>query len=137
MKLAIIRNNKIENIIVAELDWAQSAFPDALVLEATTEVLEQYEFRPSAPTTKMSKYAFRKRFTLDELMKFDNPELFVPDMTPEQKAMARTMLKSFELANDIDLTDQNLIYGLSLMVSLGLLTSERKAQILDPFWNPA
>ena len=88
-------------------------------------------------TTKLSKYAFRKRFTLDELMKFDNPELFVPDMTPEQKAMARTLLKSFELANDIDLTDQNLIYGLSLMVSLGLLTSERKAQILDPFWNPA
>lgn len=134
MRLVLRRNGEIVNVIEADLEWAQQNYPDC---EITEEPLPEIVDTPAPQAqTHMTKYQFRRRFTLEELVKFDNPELFLPDMTPQQKAVAKTLMRSFDAALDIDLNDSQLQYGLQLMVDWGLLTEERKQQILDPSWQP-
>ena len=136
MRLELRLNGQIVNVIEAEREWALAMFPEYEVVEAPLpDPLPPDPPRPEAPSTKMTKYQFRRRFTLDELVKFDNPELFVQDLTTQQKAVAHTLLRSFDAATEIDLTDEQLQYGIQLMVQWGLLTAERAAQILDPAWT--
>lgn len=155
MKAALIRNGIVENVIVPGDDWVCPPEYTMVTLEDHMPVGPGYfyvngEFArpvsldpPPPPNhlspfsmTKMSKFQFRKRFTMEELLKFDNPELYLPNLTVEQKALVNTLKSSFEAATEIDLTDDVLKYGMNLMVQWGLLTEERKNQILDPNWKP-
>lgn len=133
MRIALIRNGQVENIIEADPEWARGVYPDHTVVPATPALEQEYSSRNSPPArTTMTKYQFRRRFTMEELVKFDNPEMFLPNLTPQQKAIIRTLTRSFDAAQEIDLTDPTLQYGMNLMVEWGLLTPERKAEIMDP-----
>ena len=135
MKIALIKNNKVINIIQADtLQWAQQNYPDCVVQEATPELEKSFSSSQSPffrPSTKMTKYQFRKRFTFDELLKFDNPELYISNLTDQQRAIIKTLTRSFDAATEIDLTDSQLQYGMQLMVDWGLITEERKNSILS------
>lgn len=136
MRLELRRNGELWNVIEADLDWARENYPDCDIVEAPLpEPAAVQGPPPSAQLSKMSKYQFRRRFSIDELVRFDNPELFI-QMTPQQRAIARTLMRSFDAAAEIDLNDDQLQYGLQLMVDWGLLTPERRQQILDPGWQP-
>lgn len=151
MRYALVRDGIVENVIVAGESYVCDD-PEVTVvpLDDDTSVgpgwqLVDGEFVPPEnqpnqavqvqPVTRMTKYQFRRRFTLDELVRFDNPELFI-QMTPQQRAIANTLQRSFEVATEIDLTDPILHYGMQLMVDWGLLTNERRQQILDPSYTP-
>lgn len=135
MRLELRRNGQLVNVIEADVVWAQAAYPDCEVIAAPLPEPPQPEPpQPEPPRMKMTKYQFRRRFTLDELVKFDNPELFVSNLTAQQQAITRTLTRSFDAATEIDLADEQLQYGIQLMVQWGLLTAERAAQILDPVW---
>lgn len=149
MRYAIVRDGVVENVVVAEPGWNPSwEDVEAIALSDEDHVapgwrLEGGQFvaveaepaREPIKTT-MTKYQFRRRFTLDELVRFDNPELFV-ELTPHQRAMVNTLMRSFEAATEIDLNDAQLRLGLQLMVDWGLLTPERRDEILNPAWSPA
>lgn len=132
MRLQLWKDGQLFNVIEADPDWARENFPDCEVDEAPLPPPPATD-QPQ-PLITMSKYQFRRRFTLDELVKFDNPQMFV-EMTAQQKAIVNTLMRSFDAATEIDLNDSQLQYGLQLMVDWGLLTAERKQQILDPAWR--
>lgn len=140
MQWAVLRNDTVINIVEADSpDQLAAAYPGCVFEPAQSEHWARFtvadaETPSPALTTKMTKYQFRRRFSLDELVRFDNPELFVT-LTPQQRAIVNTLQRSFEAATEIDLNDPLLQYGMQLMVDWGLLSAERKQQILDPSYT--
>ncbi|MCX8008272.1 MAG: hypothetical protein N3A54_01055 [Patescibacteria group bacterium] len=143
MRLELRKDGKLVNIIEADLEWAQENFPDCEIIEAPLPEINFESQIPEIPPHilerkyKMTKYQFRKRFTIDELLRFDNPEAFIQNITPQHILIIKTLKNSYNDATEIDLRDEMLQYGLQLMVDWGLLSEERKQQILDPDWNPS
>lgn len=134
-RLKLLKNNQVFNVIEADLQWAQENYPDCEIIEEPLPVIvdpapPQPPPQPSL-NTQLTKYQFRKRFTMEELLKFDSPEVFLQNPTQEQLLIIKTLKKSYDDATSIDLDDPLLQYGLNLMVQWGLLTEERKNEILD------
>lgn len=83
----------------------------------------------------LTKYSFRQLFTFTERVAADELEANLeqhPGLTNEQRAVIRTGLKDFNAAQDVArpfLPD--VIQMLDLYVTLGILTPERKAQIVS------
>lgn len=83
----------------------------------------------------LTKYQFRQLFTFSERVAVDSLEANLeqhPGLTVEQRASIRTGLKDFNAAQDVArpfLPD--VLTMLDLFVSLGILTHERKAQIVS------
>ncbi len=83
----------------------------------------------------LTKYQFRQLFTFSERVAVDELEASLeqhPGLTVEQRASIRTGLKDFNAAQDVArpfLPD--VLQMLDLFVSLGILTPERKAQIVS------
>ena len=83
----------------------------------------------------LTKYSFRQLFTFAERVAADELEANLeqhPGLTAEQRAVIRTGLKDFNAAQDVArpfLPD--VIQMLDLFVSIGILTPERKAQIVE------
>lgn len=83
----------------------------------------------------LTKYSFRQLFTFTERVAADELEANLeqhPGLTAEQRAVIRTGLKDFNAAQDVArpfLPD--VIQMLDLYVTLGILTPERKAQIVS------
>lgn len=83
----------------------------------------------------LTKYQFRQLFTFAERVAVDELEASLeqhPGLTVEQRASIRTGLKDFNAAQDVArpfLPD--VLQMLDLFVSLGILTPERKAQIVS------
>lgn len=83
----------------------------------------------------LTKYQFRQLFTFTERVAADELEANLeqhPGLTAEQRAVIRTGLKDFNAAQDVArpfLPD--VLQMLDLFVSLGILTPERKAQIVS------
>ena len=128
MRLKILRNGSLVNVIEADSTWAAENFSGCQIVE---EPLPTPSQTPAPPARRiLSKLEFRRRFTMDELVKFDSPELFLPNLTDAQRATLRTMQRNFDVAGFIDLDDPLLVQGLSLMVQYGLITQERVNQIL-------
>ena len=86
---------------------------------------------PPPPQTVFTKFGFRSRFTFSELVAVDN---FADNstLTADQKAALTTITKSFDAAQEIDITNQATIQGVNYLATCGLITAERAAQILDP-----
>ena len=84
---------------------------------------------PPAPQTVFTKYQFRSRFTLAELVAMDN---FATSstLTDVQKATLNTITKNFDLADNIDITNSATIQGVEYLVSAGILTQDRATEIL-------
>lgn len=83
----------------------------------------------------LTKYSFRQLFTFTERVAADELEANLeqhPGVTAEQRAVIRTGLKDFNAAQDVArpfLPD--VIQMLDLYATLGILTPERKAQIVS------
>lgn len=81
------------------------------------------------PIRILTKYQFRKRFTLEELVRMDNLSTFV-SLTPQQAAYYNTFQKDYDAATEIDLDNADVLSGLTLLVQLGVITESRKQEIL-------
>ena len=84
--------------------------------------------------TKITKLAFRQRFTIMEkvgveMACLDNPG--ASDTVREQSALVRVYIKDLDNASWVDLADQNTIDGVTLLESAGILATGRSDQILD------
>lgn len=78
---------------------------------------------PSAyPDTAVTKAAFRNRFTFSERVGIKTAEASAP--------MLQVLADDQAQATYIDLSDPNAAAGLDLLIAFGLLTSERKTEIL-------
>lgn len=80
--------------------------------------------------TLLSKLAFRKRMTLAERTAFDHV-LETPAIPEEQKRILKTMIKDIELAESIDLEDEDLRKGLLLLEELKIINPGRTDTILS------
>ena len=84
---------------------------------------------PPPPQTVFTKYQFRSRFTLAELVAIDN---FASSTTLSDvhKATLNTITKNFDVADSIDITNSATIQGVEYLVTAGLLTQDRATEIL-------
>lgn len=91
---------------------------------------------PVSQGRKITKLAFRNRFTTTEKITLELASLDDPTATAlerQQKAGLRVYLKDLDNATYIDLERQETISGVFALVSLGLLTNDRaNAILLDP-----
>ena len=125
MDVVVTRNGEYVNTIVVDsLEQAQAAYPDCEFAERAADYAP-----PSARI--LTKLAFRRRFSLAERITLDAAVAGLnPLLTAEVVAGLRTMQKDLELAEQIDLDDADVIYGLSVLVQVGLIAPERVAEIL-------
>jgi hypothetical protein len=107
-----------------ELDAAKAARVAAWVY-----TLEHPSPPPPAPPVRIySKFGFRSLMTLDEQLAADNFDL--SEAPAEAKAMMRTLMVNFTVADEIDLDDPATIMGVNALEQLGVLAAGRAAQIL-------
>jgi hypothetical protein len=96
-------------------------------------VIELYSVEPKAapdPQVIFSKLQFRSRFTLQELVAIEVMRLNDPDATI--RATLTVLADNMAVADEINITDPRTIYGLGVLQSFGLLTSQRVTEILTP-----
>jgi len=91
--------------------------PDVAAVTAWREEIDN----PPVATT-MTHLSFRKRFTFEERVAIEAAAVTDPAV--------RTVQKDFEAAQEIDLAYPDLITGIALLVSKGLLTQDRADAIL-------
>lgn len=76
----------------------------------------------------VTKLAFRRRFTLAERIAMDGaPDN--PVVAPSTRAALRTMARDLELAEEVNLDDEDVIAGLNLLESLGIIGDGRAAEV--------
>ena len=94
------------------------------MVENGSVILESYWAEPeaAAATTKLTKLAFRNRFTFAEKVAIET--------AAETDPVVRVLLKDQEAATFIDLSRQDTQDGVQLLASKALLTSERAEAIL-------
>jgi hypothetical protein len=144
MRVAIVEDGRVSNVVLADRleelpardgvvfieDPEGKAFPGAILGSDGAFVAPPPA--PKEPKYVYSKMEFRRRFTLDELMRFDVPEDFLPSPTPEQRRLIRVFQRNYDLAKEIDLRDPLTQQGILLMAQWGLITQDRANAILDP-----
>ena len=152
MIFALIKNNIVENIAVADQEWADTILTDWQYVIDITDVTPQpgplwsydgHAFEPDPPPPapppepinwKITRLAFRNRFTSSEKVAvelgcLDNPEGTLQQR--QQAAMLRSMQKDVDAAVYIDLKNQDTRNGVQALETAGLLASGRALQILD------
>ena len=153
MEYALIKNDIIENVIVADIDFIETIQPNYDRIEEVDELKaqgfpigvgitwrmgEQPEepVQVSAPPVarKVSRYAFRKRFTGTEKATIELAAIDNPNAPIEQRQMAaslRATLKDQETASFIDLDDTETIEGVNNLELVGLIATGRAEIILN------
>ncbi len=142
MNFALIENGIVVNMAVADSaadlpgDWIAA---DGAGIgwhydgEAFTAPMPD---SPPAQDTRITRLAFRKRFTQAEKVALEIAALDDPSATPAQRAQAAAMrayLKDVDAAQYIDLSDAHVEAGVQTLEAAGLLESGRAAAILtDP-----
>lgn len=149
MQYALIRANKVENVIVADQDFIQQIQADYDHIEPLDTLIEQglgvgmgweyingefiapvmtpVEIPQAQPTTKITQLAFLNRFTDAEAIAID---LASQGTTVEAAAMRRYQ-KKVDAATHIDLSRQDTRDGVLALESIGLLAAGRATEILD------
>jgi hypothetical protein len=88
---------------------------------------------------RLTKLAFRNRFTTAEKIALEMAQLDDPAGTPQQRqisATLRVILKDLDNSVYIDLDRVETIQGINFLVSIGIISSERGTQILtNPVQN--
>lgn len=127
---------------VHEFDWLRAQQDVQAVLQARAAVLnQQLAARDAAEAVvagtllPLTKLQFRELFTSAERMAADALHAtFETDsrLTPEQKAQLRTGLEDYRMAQNIRRPfDARIQAMLALYVGLGILSSERAAEIVS------
>jgi hypothetical protein len=78
----------------------------------------------------ITKYEFRKLFTLNERVAVDNVQSNT-NIPANYKAILLTMAKDMELSASVDLSNPDVISGVQLLEQLGLIGAGRSARILS------
>lgn len=137
-RYAIIINDTVANII----DVTPANLPEGLRAQAIVSLRNRspdiavgwtwdgVEFspppEPQVPTyTHFSKLQFRQLFTLAERIAIDNAAL-----TGVAKATLVTLQKDIEAAQYVDLSRPDTIAGVNFLVTAGLITAPRAAEVL-------
>ena len=84
---------------------------------------------PSAVVATITKFQFRKLFTVAERIAIDNAQ-YSTKLTGTQKATIATMQKDLDSSGDVRLGTADVSLGIGYLVSVGLLTQARAARIL-------
>ena len=107
----------------------------AATLSAQIAALRAAEAVVLGTALPLTKYRFRQLFTFTERVAVDALEANLeqhPGLTDEQRAIIRTGFRDFNAAQDVARPFlQPVLDMLDLFVSLGILTTERKAQIVS------
>jgi len=112
----------VNTIVVETLAEAQAAFPQYTCTERVAEA------SPPPAVRIITKLEFRRRFTLTERIALDAaPTNAALDAT--LRATLFTMTKDLELAESINLDDPDVVAGLALIESAGLIAAGRAAAI--------
>lgn len=141
MQYALIENGTVANIAVADEETA-AALPGQWVPAQGAQIGWHYDGEaftapapesPPAQDTRITRLAFRNRFTQAEkvaleLAALDNPSATMPQRT--QSAAMRAYLKDVDAAQFIDLADANVKEGVQTLEAAGLLTAGRAAEII-------
>lgn len=131
MKISLIKNNVVENIIIAEsVQQASTMFPAYVCLQTRSEGVG-YLYSPgtdsfSAPAQEnkiaLSRYEFISRFTSSELA-----AIYTRAATD---ANTLVFVKKLELSGEVQLNNPEVSQGLDYLIAVGVIQSARKAQIL-------
>jgi len=131
-RVVIIENGVVTNAIIADLAWAQQHYPNADVREHPQAgpgwILVDGELQapPTAPEPEplpvggMTRLAFIRRFTLAE-------RISIRQSTDPIVVDGIAML---EAAEEVKLDDPDTVALIGYLVTQGLLTQERAAEIL-------
>lgn len=152
MKIALIKAGKVDNVILADeefaatltgydhiktLDEDQAVGPGYLYDETTDTFSEPPAPEPTpapTPETKITKLAFRNRFTLTEKATIELAAIDNPAGTMQQRMMAASLRANFADQRDatfIDLSREDLRGGVEVLEHFGLIASGRAIEILD------
>lgn len=75
------------------------------------------------PAPALTKLDFLKRFTFDERVAIET--------AAETDPMVRVVKESFKVSEEIRIDDPEMVAGMALYVAKGLITEERKIEILS------
>ena len=132
MNIALINNGIVENIIVADLEFAEQLGYEQVidVTDVFCSIGWLYDgttfSEPPTPEpikiTILTPYEFLKRFTSEERKAIKAATLTNPDVDD--------LWTMFTVAQDIDLRNTDTINGVDALESLGILAEGRAAEIL-------
>ena len=135
MKLALIKNNTVKSIVdVSTEEEAQEYAHNNDAIIDITDISPQPQIgwflsgnklitNGTNGPIKITKLGMRRRFTFTELCTLE--------IAANSVIQVKVLLNNLMVATYIDLTRSDTIAGLGLLVSLGLLTSDRMNQILN------
>jgi len=83
----------------------------------------------TATANAITRYEFRKLFTLAERIAVDNVQTNT-SIAANYKQMLLTMAKDMELSSDVELYNPDVAAGVNLLESIGIIAVGRAAQIL-------
>lgn len=93
-----------------------------------------------ASSRKITKLAFRNRFTTSEKVALEMASLDNPAGTMQQRQMQaalRVYLKDLDNATFVDLERADTVAGVNQLVAVGIISSERATKILTDPINPS
>lgn len=143
MQYALIENGQVANIIDADDAAFIATLPGTWAPAQGAGIGWHYDGQaftapvpesPPAQDTRITRLAFRKRFTQAEKVALEIAALDDPSATPAQRAQAaalRAYLKDVDAATFIDLADAHVAAGVQTLEAAGLLTAGRAGEIIN------
>lgn len=142
---AVISNSIVTDVLVADQSFIDSYYPGSPQIDGLDPQpgigwgYDGTNFTPPAagtppapqPPTVFDTQSFRARYTLQELINTDNYAQW-PGIAQADAQQMLTIKQSFATATSIDITAQNVIDSVNFEASLGMITTARAAEILDP-----
>jgi len=137
MRYALIKNNKVVDLIEADAAFMAGLSGYDAKVEADSlnvGVGDNYDGAiftraPSAVNAVITQDQFQDLFTISELGDaYDDIE---GKAANQQSKDLRAFIKIMESRKEINLTDPRVTLGLDLMVSKGIIDTQRKADILS------
>ena len=143
MRYALIQNGVVTNVIEADPDHLPE-LPDTTLMPSKTAgigwtyadgtFVEAPSAEPAPPSPRITRLAFRNRFTQAEkvaleLTALDNPS--APMAQRQQSAALRAHMKDLDAASWVDLTRPETVAALQMLEASGLIGEGRAAAILD------
>ncbi len=142
MQYALIESGRVANIIEADAAFIET-LPGTWAPAQGAGIGWHYDGEaftapmpesPPAQDTRITRLAFRKRFTQAEKVALEIAALDDPSATPAQRARAaalRAYLKDVDAATFIDLSDAHVKEGVQTLEAAGLLAAGRAGDIIN------
>lgn len=131
MRVSIIKDGKVENVIMAEsILSAQNIFPGYICKAAGTEEIgdlydsqtETFSKGPQPSKKIWTKYEFMAKFTTSELAAIYTRS--------ETDPITLVFIKKLELSGEVQSDNPDVVSGLQYLVNNNVLTQARKNEIL-------